>query len=503
MTSISNPDVPAAERAQLSATIPAFVREAAAPATAGHDPRYRPEPSAAIAECVTHAGTVLVDLDETLYLRNSTEDYLDSAWPGPIALVTLRLLDVLKPWRWSGGETTRDVWRVRLLRALLPWTTARWRRRVGGLATLHANKPLLEALESRTEPAIIVTVGFRFIVAPLVEALGLSSHRLIACEPSFAERRKGKLAMAIDALGDAKVRGALLVTDSLQDLPLLRHCERGLHTVWPEARYRQALSGVYLPGQYLSRVKRPGERYIVRGILQEDWAFWVLSSITLAALPVTHVLGLLLLLISFWTIYERGYVDNDLMAAKHEAEPRLSAAFYEAPVATPRWQPWIWAAVLGGLAVLALRWPAPPGLIDAAIWAAVLLATYGVFVFYNRLDKPTRVWVFPLLQFARATAFAALVPVTAIGAAALAAHVIARWIPYYVYRRGGNQWPDSSIFPLRLLFFVVIAGTLAIAEGYQILLGPSAWLLLAWNLFRARAELKHALISARGVAASS
>jgi hypothetical protein len=81
--------------------------------------------------------------------------------------------------------------------------------------------------------------------------------------------------------------------------------------------------------------------------------------------------------------------------------------------------------------------------------------------------------------------------------------VIARWIPYYVYRLGGNKWPDSSIFPMRLLFFVVIGATLAMAEGYAVLLNLSAWLLLAWMVFRARYELQSAVVAARGVAASS
>jgi phosphoserine phosphatase len=495
-TTLGNAEVLAAD---LAMTPTASIAEAAT----DRDPRYRAEPAAAVAECATHVGTVMVDLDETLYLRNSTEDYLDCAAPGLIALLLLRALDVIKPWRLTGGEVTRDVWRLQAVRTLMPWTTARWRRRVGTLAAQYANQPLLAALQARAEPAIVVTVGFRFIAAPLVEAFGLSSKLLVACEPTFADRRKGKLAMAIDAFGEATVRRAMLVTDSLQDLPLLRYCARGLHTVWPDARYRRALSGIYLPGQYLSQVKRPGERYIVRGILQEDWAFWVLASVTLAEFPLMHTVGLLLLLISFWTIYERGYVDNDLMGAKHEADPRLSDAFFEAPVATPRWQPWIWAGAIGGAGIVALRWPAAPTLTDAAIWAAVLLATYGVFVFYNRLSKPTRVWVFPALQFARTTAFAALVPVTTIGAAALAAHVVARWIPYYVYRLGGNKWPDSSIFPMRLLFFVIISATLVMAEGWQILLSLSAWLLLAWMLFRARYELRGAVKSARRVATSS
>ena len=141
-------------------------------------------------------------------------------------------------------------------------------------------------------------------------------------------------------LGPAAIRDALVLTDSAQDLALLEACRRPLRAVWPEARFREGLSGVYLPGLYLTRIKRPGERYVIRAILQEDFAFWVLATVGLAAVPVAHVLGLLFLLGSFWAIYERGYVDNDQIAARFEARPKLSAAFAGSDVVTPRWQPW-------------------------------------------------------------------------------------------------------------------------------------------------------------------
>jgi hypothetical protein len=116
--------------------------------------------------------------------------------------------------------------------------------------------------------------------------------------------------------------------------------------VWPQAQYRRGLSGIYLPGQYLTQVKHRNERYILRGILLEDFACWVLGSVALAAIPWLHVLGLLLLLVSFWSVYERGYVDNDLVGASLEHDPKLTPAFYERPVATPRLLPWLWAAAI-------------------------------------------------------------------------------------------------------------------------------------------------------------
>lgn len=447
-------------------------------------------PEAAIGAIRTHHGPILLDLDETLYLRNSTEDFIDSARPRLLALLLMRLLDAVKPWRWTGGDVTRDVWRVRLISMCFPRTAAHWKTRVAGLATSFTNLRLMAALATPGHTPIIATAGFHPIVAPLVAALGLPQARIVAARVwTFADRRAGKLELALGELGDDTVRRALVLTDSAQDLTLLDACACPLRAVWPEARYRHALSGVYLPGQYLSQVKRPGARYIVRGILQEDFAFWVLSSVALAALPLLHVPGLLFLLVSFWAIYERGYVDNDLVAARHELEPKLSAAFAEAPVATPRWQPWIWAFACGALGIVVLRWPGEPAAADCAAWLGVLLATHAWFTLYNRLDKSTRVWLFAGLQFARSAAFVALVPILAVGALALAAHVLAKWVPYHVYRLGGKEWPEAPLHLIRLMFFVVLALLLAFAEGLEPLLNGSAAALLAWNLYRARQEL--------------
>jgi phosphoserine phosphatase len=455
-------------------------------------------PEAAIGAILNHSGPLLLDLDETLYLRNSTEDFIDSARPRLPALLLMRVLDLVKPWRWSGGEATRDLWRVRAISMCFPWTGRFWRGRVAELAARFANLRLLAALQAPGTAPIVTTAGFEPIVAPLVVALGLPHARLVSSRwTSFSDRRDGKLRLAVCALGEQTVHRALVLTDSAQDLSLLDACACPLRAVWPEARYAHALSGVYLPGQYLSRVKRPGERYIVRGILQEDFAFWVLASVALAAAPVTHVLGLLLLLASFWTIYECGYVDNDRIAAQFEAQPKLSAAFRDAPVATPRWQPWIWASAGGAAALFLLRWPARPVPADFLAWAAVLVATQIWFHIYNRLDKATRVWLFAGLQFARSAAFVAVVPIGAIGAVALGAHALAKWVPYCVYRVGDRNWPQAPVHLIRLLFFIVLTVLLVFSGGTALVASATAAALLAWNVFRARQEIAAAWCAAR------
>lgn len=439
-----------------------------------------------------HVGPILLDLDETLYLRNSTEDFIDSAVPGLMALLLMKMLDAIKPWRWTGGDATRDVWRVRLIYMCMPWTLRRWKRRVVGLAEQFGNFRLLAALKPLRNHTVIATDGFQSIVTPLIAALGLAHVRVVAARLSFDDRLRGKLSRLLSARNPIVVRNALVLTDSSHDSELLNACVRPLRTIWPDALYRPALIDVYLPGRYLTKVKRPGTRYIVRGIVQEDFAFWILSSIALAALPIPHVLGLLALLFSFWVIYERGYVDNDLIAARFETQPKLTPQFTESPVATPRWQPWGWAFVSGAVAIFLLRWPLNPLPLDFAVWGTVLLATYGWFLMYNRFDKATRVWLFAGLQFARSAAFVALVPIELIGAIALGAHVLAKWVPYFVYRLGGKEWPDAPVHLIRLMFFILLALLLAFSSGPSAVLNWTAAALLLWNLFRARQEMNAA-----------
>jgi phosphoserine phosphatase len=462
-----------------------------ATATSEQASPYHASPETALAAVAKHPGEVLVDLDETLYLRNSTEDFIDLARPGVVALLLLRLLELLRPWRWTGGELTRDVWRVQLVYRLFPWTMTLWKSRVAALAENFSNKPLLEILKARQTQAVIVTVGFLPIVRPLVAALGLPQVRIIGARiNSVSDRQLGKLPAVLGALGQKALDGALVLTDALEDLPLLERCSVPLHTVWPGARYQPALARVYLPGQYISRIKRPGEHYFRRAVLQEDYAVWVLSSIALAPAPWYHVAGLFLLLCSFWIIYERGYVDNDLMAAKLEKEPTLSAAFYQSSVATPFWIPWLWSTVVGAAGVWVLRRQSSAIWVDWLRWEAVLVCTFLWFAWYNRVSKSRRIWMYSVLQFARAAAFTALVPILPIGAMALGAHVLARWSPYYLYRTHGEEWPRTAQEGLiRVLFFVVLAALFGIAAGWASVLNWTTLAVLVWSMFRARYDL--------------
>ena len=285
----------------------------------------------------------------------------------------------------------------------------------------------------------------------------------------------------------------------MADLELLERCVRPFRTVWPQARYRRALSSVYLPGQYTSQVKHPGKRFIFRNVLQEDFAFWLLSSSGLAADPALHTAGLLLLSLSFWAIYERGYVDNDMSASRYETDPVLNAAFGMAEVATPSAQPWIWALAAGGGANIILHPESGPFMAHFGLWIGVLLATYACFLLYNRIDKMSRVWLYPLLQFARSAAFTVVVPIEPAGAAALGAHAISRWAPYQFYRLASRRWPNTRMPLTRLISFMLLIVLIACAVGAPAITTWSTLALLLWNAFRARHDIYAVFKAARRI----
>jgi len=460
--------------------------------------QYDASPDAALAAVRAHMGPLLVDLDETLYLRNSTEDFIDCASPGLFVLLLLRLLDVLKPWQLTGGTDTRDTWRVCVISIFFPWTHYLWRTKVRFLAENYVNRELMAALKARAQPPIVLTSGFKSIVAPLLGAMGFADAPLIAARMrSFADRSNGKLGMATREIGAQTFRRSLLITDSINDLEAMHGCARAMRTVWPKAQYYPALSSVYLPGEYISKIKRPGERYIWGAVLQEDFIFWLLSSIGLSINPTTHVIGLLMLLLSFWAIYERGYVENDIVASSREADPKLSPAFGSVHVATPVFQPWIWALLAGAVAVAFLQPETTAFLVHFGLWVAVLVLVYAIFRVFNRLDKTTRIWIYPLLQLARTASVAVIVPIEPAGAAALGAHALSRWMPYHVYRISRSSWPNVRLELVRLISFALLLILMLCVFGTSALLTWSALALLLWNIFKARRDIYSVINSAR------
>ena len=441
---------------------------------------------------------VLVDFDDTLLLSNSTELRLDRARPRVVAAVLNAVLLVGKPWRVFGGTrtdfATQDAWRTAAIGALSPGLDRRWRADADSEVAERLNRPLVELLLSGERRLVVATYAQRRTVAPLLAATPLRDAELIAGPDRGpgawrAWRARGKTAAVRDAIGDAALRQAVVVTDDDRDQPLIDAAAGGVVVRWPGTRSFRAFDGVYLPLIYLSRVKRQGQNALVREVLLDDFALLLLALFAGGQASPRAVAGLALACLAFFCVYEIGYRENDRLDAAHSETPRLSDNFFRRPGLRrdPGVAPWLWATGLSAAAVALLQ-PDDPWA-AAAGWAGVLVGVRIAFTVYNHLDETSRVYVFPLLQVAKTFGFLTLFTTHLAGGVLFAAQVLRRWAHYACYRAGG----DGKHLPShvsRLMIYVLLAAAAAVTCPDAALLQTwPFWAGLAWLTLRAALQL--------------
>jgi hypothetical protein len=443
-------------------------------------------PSEAIEIARDFSGTVIVDLDETLYLRNSTEQFISLATPGVLAALLLRMLDWIKPWQWTGGSDCRDNWRVMLVITAFPWTLLRWRRFCKTHVRGVVNLPLQAALRERNGSTVIASNGYRLIIEPMLDALELQDIRLICCDLyRFSHRTGGKLLLLREHMRIDEIRSSSVITDSLKDGPLLAECAVPCLVVWEAARYEPAFrSMIYLPGDYLSQIKRPNRRAL-RTLAKDDLLPWILAGLS-ATPTLMEAVGLFCLFFSMWCFYEIGYYDNDQCAIKYESDANffpqaanVDRSFLKKSAAT--------GLVLGLAGVILIA----PGWRGEALltWFAGMVALVCVYWLYNRLDKNSRVWLYLPLQLFRSGALFLLVASNTVGYALAGSQMLTRWIDYVIYRylrekHGIVSFPQRPQKTVRVMIcFLMIVPLVLHAQWYAFMV--PATLGIAFFLFEA------------------
>jgi hypothetical protein len=462
---------------------------------------------------------IIVDLDETLWLRNSTEAFLDHARPRLLVASLLALIDALRPWRWAGDGSParaafvwRDWLRTTLTLLLTPWNYWRWRRDAPALARAATNEPLLALLErhdgGRRERGrfVVASHGFAPIVRPVVDGL-VGDVPLVASSlvTGWRQRAAGKWASLVSRFDMAELGRALFLTDHEDhDADVLRRIGRPVVMRWPEARFETACARAYTPFRYTLKGKHAGRNHLVRVFLGMDWLALVFASAPAVAAPLTATLAYLFLLLSFFVIFEIGYHENDALGAEREKAPRLTEARKRelgTVVEAEAWCAAIFFAV-PGLILLAMHevsvW-AIGGVwwIDAAwllaLWLALLVMMRGLFAIFNRVDETSRTFLYLPLQATKGIGIVLMLglPATLVGLALLVAQAIARWMAYVIYRHSGvwRQMPDR-LYRLILLTILFLA-MLPTVEATTLSPWPIA-LVFGWCLLQARHELGHA-----------
>lgn len=420
---------------------------------------------------------LIVDFDETLWLRNSTEEYLRSLRPRALAYLLLLALDILRPWRLIGGRERQHVYRdwIRVLvcTVLLPWSLALWRRQAPRLAERWTNRELVADLARAGETRLLVaTLGTDAIVRPLLRhvAPGAQLYAAGTLWSGHRIRSIGKAAYIRERYGAQALQDSVVITDSEADADLLAACAHPVLVQWPQAQYRPALSDAYIPFLYTQRGKRPGERYMLYGVLLEDVVLLGLAFAWLMPSPLAGFAALLCLHLAFWTVYELGYVDNDMEATRHEAAPQIwsGAATYAARVKPgPAWLACAAFTAVGASLLVGFNAPSLTlarlsadtftlWLLVFALWMTYVAASQVVYRLYNRLDVQSRGYFYVVLQIFRTLGYALLIKLNLIGALILLSLVLARWIKYLVYRDIGRKMVEDQRM-LMLIFFAVLS----------------------------------------------
>ncbi len=437
----------------------------------------------------TSQDLIVVDFDETLFLRNSTEEYLNSVYPRPAGAIFMLVIKALKPWRLlpkslRDDKLAKDWCLVVAVTLMFPWTLLLWRYRARSTAKAYWNYDLVQAINANPQAEVVVaTLGFDGIVNPLLEHLPVvlstqARQNVISCRfwQGPKDRAKGKLAMLQAAIGEQAVADAIAITDAAHDAPLLAAVKTPCLVVWPDAKYMPAMSDVYLPLFYSEKVKNPNKAHFVKRVLMGHWAFLTIALSFLSPHPVANAIALLALVISYWCIYEIGYQENDIIGEKYEKKPILSENYrrYKDRLNLNSPAPWYWATaialpalVLIEMAKLSLPLPeaftqvmqqGPQLLIyDMALWLAFLVSVRLAFWLYNQFNEEARIWIYPYLQVQKLFGFTLLVGINAVGTELLLALCISRWMHYAIYRCGGDRWRFQLNFSCLIIFVMMFA----------------------------------------------
>ena len=459
---------------------------------------------------------IIVDLDETLWLRNSTEAFLDHARPRLVVTSLLALIDAVPPWRLRAKHKRaqasfvwRDWLRVTLILLLTPWNYWRWRRDAPGIALAARNEKLLACLERYDQGrlkrgrVVVASHGFAPIAAPLMQGL-LPDAPLVA--PPLAlgwrQRAAGKWAALKARFDEAELRRALFLTDHEEhDADVVRQVARPLVLRWPGARFEPACARAYTPFRYTTKGKHAGRNYLVRVFLGIDWMVLVLASVPAAVAPFSTMLAYLFLMLSFFVIFEIGYHENDLLGAEREKSPKLTEARLRELGTMAEHEAWCAAILLALPGIVLLATQEPSGWVGGegwlgrsaelmALWGLILLATRGLFALFNRIDERSRVLVYLPLQAMKGIGIICILglPVTIVGMELLIAQPIARWIPYIAYRTSGGWLETPDRLYRLILFTVMFAAALPFVQWATTPLWPIV-LIFGWCLLHARQDI--------------
>ena len=482
----------------------------------GTSPVNKEAPPLDETETYVDGQTYYVDFDHTLFLKNSTEAFLDSARPAFLVAPLLKILGALQPWRLlpGGASQWRDMVRVLMVLVLTPWTLLLFYGRAKSLFTKHLNKELDRKLANvPADRIVIASFGLRFVIRALIKNSRYAEARLVA--PSLfglpGTKKNGKLDLLKqeDLLPDAD-KDVFYTDNPVDDADIIEHVAQSHIAQWDENDETGAFHNSYLPLFYTAKIKR-SPRFLVRQVLLEEMPIIMLAFGLFLPGPPLAILGTIcgigLLFLSFHTIYEIGYADNDKTGLKNEINPKLSENFFKYPDYKLQPFAWIWSFLLAfaaisimtpahiqGISTLfasdAIANPWLQKLTLAAVWMLVPISALFCFLAFNRSSLRLRVFVYLPLHALKYFGPAVFFVLNPISLALIVAQIIRTWSLYLVRRANGNtDWVLSQM--IRLCFFAGFVGIFFILpETRSLTMQWQSWVLLTFCVLRAIPEYR-------------
>ncbi|PHK94632.1 hypothetical protein CR162_11905 [Pseudoroseomonas rhizosphaerae] len=436
-------------------------------------------------------GIRFADFDHTLFACNSTELFIASCKPVLLVAVLDLLIRRCVPWQLVGLQQwfrLRDFACCFCILLLMPWNLLIWRRAAPGLYARLESAAVAERLR-RADPrdVVIVSFGMTFVIRHLLRGSPWQDCRLIATPwlPGWRHFRSGKLHLVAPHFSAAEIARAWFITDSRDDGDLLAAVGEG-ELITPQGEPFRASERLYLPLRYTAAAKYT-RSYVLDQILLVDILLLALSLGTSPDALLAALCCVPFLTLSLMCVYEIGYYENDMVAARKEKSPTLrceAANFRDFPIEP---NAWIWAAASGaaGLAMahgMGLLGPLGLGL-GGACWAAMLLAQRAVFYLYNRRTPKSRMLLYPVLNMLKFAPVFVLMPPTKLGVVLALSQVMTMWAVYITYRHGGDHTKIRKeslrlvLFGIGVVLLLSSAPLAGLGGGFQ--LGMiTAWLLL-------------------------
>lgn len=295
--------------------------------------------------------SILLDFDDTLFLKNSTELFINRVAAIYIFSIILQIFDLLKPWKIGakkGDEISlrRDIFRLKFVLLFAPWSKKNWLKNASKIARDNINYPLMNQLLKMENPIYIVTFGYDFIVNPLVESLNLDWPIVVfsTTETILENRNSGKAKITEQQLGKEIWAKSICITDSALDYDILEKSSEPFLVKWHSEQIRAGLSPM-LPFVYTKKIKRPTEKYFTHAIIGHDYLTLIIVFAVYNQNTLLTMLALFFFLLAYFSVYEIGYYENDKLGLSHEEKPNVSKEYHLYAHYFKSWHAWMFGVI--------------------------------------------------------------------------------------------------------------------------------------------------------------